>query len=81
LRTNDGAAPTEFSISSADGEFVPANALIEENTVLVRNSTISTPAAVRFAWHDTALPNLVNSAGLPALPFRTDDFQLLSDGN
>ena len=32
--------------------------------------------ALRYAWEDTAQPNLVNGAGLPASPFRTDDWPL-----
>ena len=32
---------------------------------------------VRFAWTEVAMPNLVNAAGLPALPFRTDDWPAL----
>ena len=33
---------------------------------------VKEPKAVRFAWHETAQPNLCNAAGLPAEPFRTD---------
>jgi sialate O-acetylesterase len=33
---------------------------------------VKEPKAVRFAWYETAQPNLCNSAGLPAEPFRTD---------
>jgi sialate O-acetylesterase len=33
---------------------------------------VTNPVAVRFAWSDTAVPNLVNSDGLPASLFRTD---------
>jgi sialate O-acetylesterase len=32
---------------------------------------------VRFAWNELAMPNLVNAAGLPALPFRTDDWPVV----
>lgn len=71
---------TEFQIAAADGEFVPANAMIEGNQVLVWSDQVDQPVAVRFGWSDTAQPNLINSAGLPASPFRTDDFPLGSHG-
>jgi sialate O-acetylesterase len=36
--------------------------------------------AVRFAWREDALPNLVNGANLPASPFRTDQFPMVTEG-
>jgi sialate O-acetylesterase len=41
-------------------------------TVVVRNRKVASPKAVRFGWHQTAVPNLANRQGLPASPFRTD---------
>jgi sialate O-acetylesterase len=79
LKTKDDEAPTHFSICGSDGKFVSAVAKIEGETVIVKAPEVSEPVAVRFAWTDTAEPNLVNGAGLPASPFRTDDFKLLSN--
>ena len=62
-----------FVIAGADLKFVPAEARIEGDTVVVRSPDISTPAAVRYAWVN--FPdgcNLYNAAGLPAAQFRTD---------
>ena len=42
----------------------------------VRCAEVPTPVAVRYAWGDFPLCNLANGAGLPAGPFRTDDFPL-----
>jgi len=72
LTTNDGQAPTHFTIAGEDKVFHPATAVIEGNTVLAHSKDVDEPVAVRFAWSDTAIPNLVNSDGLPASIFRTD---------
>jgi len=62
-----------FTIAGADNKFVPADARIDGDTVVVSSPTVSAPVAVRYAW-DTypADANLFNAAGLPAAPFRTD---------
>ena len=70
---------TDFTICGADEKFVPAKAVIEGNSVLVSSDEIDDPQAVRFGWSDSTQPNLFNSADLPAAPFRTDNFKLLSD--
>jgi len=63
---------TWFTLAGADGKFVPATAKIVGDTVAVSAAGITQPVAVRFAWDETAQPNLANAAGLPAEPFRTD---------
>jgi sialate O-acetylesterase len=69
----------EFTICGEDRKFVPAQARVEgTHDVLVWADGVDRPVAARFAWQDTPQPNLFNSAGLPASPFRTDDFVLLS---
>ena len=72
LRTHDGQPLTWFTIASADGKFVPAEAQIVGDTVEVSAASVKTPTAVRFAWDETAQPNFCNGVGLPAEPFRTD---------
>lgn len=71
---------TDFQICGEDRNFVPAIAEIQGNQVIVSSAKIENPIAVRFGWTDTSEPNLINSAGLPASPFRTDDFPLESMG-
>ena len=69
-----------FTIAAADGKFVPATAAIDGDTVVVHSEEVAEPVAVRFAWRDDAEPNLFNKEGLPASPFRTDDFDLATAG-
>ena len=75
LKSRDGAVLTEFQIAGADGNFVPAEATIDGETVVVGAAGIASPARVRFGWHNAANPNLVNAAGLPAFPFHSDNWQ------
>lgn len=63
----------EFTIAGADGKFVPAQAKIEKDELVVWSPDVEKPVSVRFAWSDAPNPNLFNKAGLPASPFRTDD--------
>lgn len=72
LRTRDGKAPDWFLISGADGKFVPAKAMISGERVILSAAELKAPRQARFAWEETAMPNLENAAGLPAVPFRTD---------
>jgi sialate O-acetylesterase len=72
LASRDRQPLTEFEIAGADGQFVPATAIIRGDTVVVSAASVAAPAAVRFAWRETAQPNLINTAGLPAYPFRTN---------
>lgn len=63
-----------FEIASANHKFVGARAMIEGNTVVVESNRVPHPVAVRYAWQDYPICNLYNQAGLPASPFRTDDW-------
>lgn len=63
-----------FTIAGADRQFVPATAVIEGNTVVVASDAVAKPVAVRFSWSKVPRAVLLNKAGLPASPFRTDDW-------
>jgi len=65
-----------FQVAGADGKFVDAKAVIKGPAVAVSHPQVSRPKYVRYAWKNFALANLYNAAGLPAEPFRTDDFPL-----
>ena len=54
--------------------FHPATAVIEGDTVVVTSDKVSKPVAVRYGWKNFPVCNLFNKAGLPASPFRTDDW-------
>ena len=71
LMSPNDAPLTWFTIAGTDGKFVSAEAKIVGDTVEVSAAGIEKPAAVRFAWDETAQPNLFNKAGLPAEPFTT----------
>ncbi|UFH52665.1 sialate O-acetylesterase [Spirosoma sp. KNUC1025] len=73
LASRDAQPLTGFVIAGADGVFVPAQARLEGKRVLVSAANVPNPVAVRFAWDETAQPNLINKEGLPARPFRTDN--------
>jgi sialate O-acetylesterase len=65
-----------FTIAGTDRKFYNATAQIEGDTVIVASDKVPAPAAVRYGWADYPVVNLWNKDGLPASPFRTDDFPL-----
>ena len=80
LVAKGGEALKGFAIAGDDKEFVWADAKIAGDTVVVESPTVKAPAAVRYAWADNPVCNLSNKAGLPACPFRTDDWPGLTAG-
>ncbi len=67
---------SSLEIAADDKRFLPAQAKIEGNTIIVSNKNIKNPVAVRFAFNNTAIPNLFNKEGLPVNLFRTDDWEM-----
>jgi sialate O-acetylesterase len=65
---------TGFYIAGEDKNFVPADAKIEGNTVLVWSKDVSQPVAVRYGFQNTQMLNLYNKEGVPVNLFRTDDW-------
>jgi len=80
LASRDDKPLSHFTIAGEDRKFVPAAAEIDGETIVVHSDQVSKPVAVRFAWIDTAEPNLMNKEGLPASPFRTDKFKGVTEG-
>ena len=76
LKSSDGKPLTGFEIAGADHVFHPATAVIDKDAVLVSSPEVKEPVAVRFAWTDTAQPNLAGGTGLPASTFRSDNWSL-----
>jgi sialate O-acetylesterase len=64
-----------FEIAGDDHKFIGGQAGIDGDTVVVRSEKTPRPAAVRYAWGMNPSCNLYNRAGLPASPFRTDDWE------
>jgi sialate O-acetylesterase len=65
-----------FTIAGADRIFTDAEAQIVGDSVVVSSPAVKTPQAVRYAWADNPEVSLYNAEGLPASPFRTDDWPL-----
>lgn len=65
-----------FTIAGSNRKFVTADADIIGNTVVVSNPAIKSPIAVRYGWSTFPLCNLYNKEGLPASPFRSDNFPI-----
>ncbi len=71
-----GGPLSGFQICGTNREWVWADAEIRGRRVVVSNPSVPEPIAVRYGWADFPVVNLFNKAGLPASPFRTDNFPL-----
>jgi sialate O-acetylesterase len=69
-----GGSLPGFWIAGADRVWYFADAWIEGDSVVVANSYVKHPVAVRYGWENNPPCHLYNGAGLPASPFRTDDW-------
>ncbi len=74
LRTADGRVPQSFAVATDDHKWVWATAKIDGSTVILTHPGGEKIVAVRYGWAANPDINLVNDDGLPALPFRTDDW-------
>lgn len=74
-----GSTPS-FAVAGADRKFYWATARLEGNTLVLSSPQVAAPVAVRYAWSNSPTPVLYNRAGLPAAPFRTDDWPGITDG-
>lgn len=86
LATSDGQSPKHFMLAGADSIFYMATASIEKNKIVLQNSAVKAPVAVRYAFTNAVITNLQNKEGWPAFPFRTDRWMketliLNKDGN
>jgi len=82
LKIRDGDKLDELAIAGADKKFHWANAkIVGKNKVEVWSDSVTQPLAVRYAFNNNPKhPNLTNETGLPAAPFRTDNFAGPTDG-
>jgi sialate O-acetylesterase len=74
LVSKDGEKLKGFTIAGADRKFFAANAKIDGDSVVVWSRNVAEPVAVRYGWANNPVCNLYNRGGLPASPFRTDDW-------
>ena len=63
-----------FEVAGADRVFHPADAWVDRNRVYVRSSEVASPVAVRYAFHDWVVGDLMHD-GLPVSSFRTDNWE------
>jgi sialate O-acetylesterase len=80
LKSRDEKPLSWFVIAGKDQKFHAAEATIDGDEVVIHSDKVSDPVAVRMGWSSIATPNLINEAGLPASPFRTDDWPAVSQG-
>lgn len=66
--------PQALEIAGADRVFQRAVARIDRDTLIVSAANVPEPVAVRYAWENAPDANLYNGAGLPAVPFRSDNW-------
>ncbi len=76
--TIKGKELINFLIAGKDKAFYKAHAVIEDSTIIVYSKSVPKPEAVRFSFSIKSVPNLYNKEGLPAAPFRTDDWEINS---
>lgn len=69
-----GAIIRHFTIAGEDQRFVPAQAVMDGQTIVVSSDRVANPVAVRFGWSKDAVTNVHNAAGLPLAPFKTADW-------
>jgi len=81
LTTRNGEALQGFAIAGADKKFVWADAVIKGKSVVVSSPQVAEPVAVRYGWANNPVCTLVNGKGLPASPFRTDQWPGLTVNN
>lgn len=81
LTTRNDAELQGFAIAGEDQIFQWADAIIEGDKVIVSHPDITAPVAVRYGWANNPIVSLYNKEGLPASPFRTDDWPGVTEGN
>ncbi|MBD1911431.1 MULTISPECIES: sialate O-acetylesterase [unclassified Leptolyngbya] len=76
LVTQDGQPLRGFALAGTDQRFFWAKGRTVNNTVVLSSPSVEQPVAVRYGWANNPIGNLYNSAGLPAFPFRSDNWVL-----
>lgn len=80
LTTSNNGPVRGFAVAGDDHVFHWADARISGSMVLASNKDVPHPIAVRYAWANNPEANLINRAGLPASPFRSDDWETGAGG-
>lgn len=69
-----------FSIAGADKKFVWAKGYLDGNDVVLYSEKVKNPTAIRYNWSNNPDGNVYNKEGLPAIPFRTDNYKGITEG-
>jgi sialate O-acetylesterase len=77
--TVHGDKPEEFSVAGEDRQWHWADAKLDGDAIVVSSPEVPNPVAVRYAWQANPKATLFNGAGLPAAPFRSDDWPGVTD--
>ncbi len=80
LKIKNGKELNGFAIAGKDKKFVWAEGRIDGDDVVIWSPEVKNPVAVRYAWAANPVCNLYNGAGLPASPFRTDNWKGITYG-
>ncbi len=80
LTAKDGAGLTGFALAGPDRQWHWADARVVGDTVELTCDAAKEPVAARYDWANNPIGNLYNREGLPAFPFRTDDWLLMMKG-
>ena len=75
-----GGVPEEFAVAGPDRKWHWGHAKIDGDAIIVSSSDVADPIAARYAWQSFPKATLYNGAGLPAVPFRTDDWLKSTEG-
>jgi len=73
LVSKDALPLKYFELAGRDGKYYPAHAVIHADYIELTSKEVISPVNARFAWLESAQPDFFNKAGLPAVPFRTDN--------
>lgn len=80
MKPREGEVLRGFAVAGSDRVFHPSRAAVSGDSVVVECPAVPVPASVRYSWAQNPAGNLVNASGLPALPFRSDDWKLTTAG-
>lgn len=72
LTTSDKEAIRTFEVAETDGLYYPAQAVVENDILIIRSDSIEHPRYVRYGWQPYTKANLINKEGLPASTFQIE---------
>ena len=80
LYTFDVREAVGFAVAGEDKTWHSAKGILKgKDQVIVTSDAVATPVAVRYAWADNPVANLMSREGLPVIPFRSDDWPQITD--